>query len=574
MAGLLENSEVIVKGPWSAQEDEILRQQVSANPYDWKAIGRALRGRTVKSCRLRWRHHLAPNIRKDPFTEDEDKMIVLGYTALGPKWAAISKKLPGRTDNAIKNRFNYFIQKRLPELIPKYIPALEKSIQAREHVSTSDCPPKTVKHGTSVTNVFSDVPALCDINIAELPFPLKITDSEIVDVSSNRTTLDGLMDEEGKNDKGSIFHLKKRQKRGNWPTNQTTEIFSGTKSTPTEAMVATEMLLKSLKTENQLPEMKLSDEMWGKSIFQEQTNGEISSSYPEFLTQAILMRLISETNPNPNFNHYLTTNPNLIAEASNPMPSGSISPDPATWQNVKPLPSPLYINPDCDMVSDLSDDVATVYSLTQDLAGSNDRLESELFPNLWPILNGDVTTMMSQHNPIESPLSIRQLSSPHANKKLFIPSDLFPVPMTNSDQDPPSPSRYLSCVPVPSSSSMDSAQDDPPPKPRKAPSKLSPISSSLLSFVAKTQPKLTSIPCNAPCMQCKLERNRTETEVDKCSCNREQRGPLRTAVSGHCCFWKACEDLECLEEGVPNMENSQKLPFGEQEHCSGCGKTS
>ncbi|CAL5001811.1 unnamed protein product [Urochloa decumbens] len=101
------------KTPWTAEEDEALRRAVREHGrQNWAAIAGAVAGgRGAKSCRLRWCQHLAPELDSRPFTPEEDARIVEQQRVHGNKWATIARYLHGRSDNAVKNRWNSALRK-------------------------------------------------------------------------------------------------------------------------------------------------------------------------------------------------------------------------------------------------------------------------------------------------------------------------------------------------------------------------------------------------------------------------------------------------------------------------------
>lgn len=111
---ILERS--IKKGLWQPDEDLLLTKLVTeSGPRGWTKIAAKLPGRIGKQCRERWHNHLDPSIDRSPFSEEEDTKIIGLVKQFGPKWAKISKDLPGRTDNGIKNRWNATLKRRIEQ---------------------------------------------------------------------------------------------------------------------------------------------------------------------------------------------------------------------------------------------------------------------------------------------------------------------------------------------------------------------------------------------------------------------------------------------------------------------------
>lgn len=96
----------LVKGPWTAEEDERLKTWVSQEgPTKWSQASVFINGRSGKQCRERWFNTLNPNVKKGNWSQEEDNLIFELYQKYGSSWSKIARLIPGRTENAIKNRF-------------------------------------------------------------------------------------------------------------------------------------------------------------------------------------------------------------------------------------------------------------------------------------------------------------------------------------------------------------------------------------------------------------------------------------------------------------------------------------
>ncbi|CAL0322133.1 unnamed protein product [Lupinus luteus] len=109
------NSNKLRKGLWSPEEDEKLMNYIINNGQGcWSDVARnASLQRCGKSCRLRWINYLRPDLRRGAFSPQEEELIIHLHSLLGNRWSQIASRLPGRTDNEIKNFWNSTIKKRL-----------------------------------------------------------------------------------------------------------------------------------------------------------------------------------------------------------------------------------------------------------------------------------------------------------------------------------------------------------------------------------------------------------------------------------------------------------------------------
>lgn len=103
------------KGAWTKEEDERLIAYIRAHGEGcWRSLPKAAGLlRCGKSCRLRWINYLRPDLKRGNFTEEEDELIIKLHSLLGNKWSLIAGRLPGRTDNEIKNYWNTHIRRKL-----------------------------------------------------------------------------------------------------------------------------------------------------------------------------------------------------------------------------------------------------------------------------------------------------------------------------------------------------------------------------------------------------------------------------------------------------------------------------
>eukprot|EP01035_Chromulina_nebulosa_P018708 gene18708-24467_t len=102
------------KNPWTVEEDNLMKEIVKKlGCKNWTLISQHFQDRSGKQCRERWHNHLNPGIKKGDWTDQEDRIIATLQRLWGNQWAKITTVLPGRTDNAVKNRYHATIRSKL-----------------------------------------------------------------------------------------------------------------------------------------------------------------------------------------------------------------------------------------------------------------------------------------------------------------------------------------------------------------------------------------------------------------------------------------------------------------------------
>ena len=120
---------------WSKEEDAQLLNLVQRMqiPVKWSYVAQNMDARSGKQCRERYVNHLNPRLKSCDWSPIEDAIIFHLYNTCGSQWAKMSKMIPGRTDNGIKNRFHNLRRQ------------LEREDEQRMRLSKSDDFPEEVR---------------------------------------------------------------------------------------------------------------------------------------------------------------------------------------------------------------------------------------------------------------------------------------------------------------------------------------------------------------------------------------------------------------------------------------------
>ncbi|KAI3410641.1 uncharacterized protein J3R85_018593 [Psidium guajava] len=136
------------RGIWTAGEDKILVDYIQAHGEGkWRDLPqRAGLKRCGKSCRLRWLNYLRPGIKRGNISMDEEELIIRLHNLLGNRWSLIAGRLPGRTDNEIKNHWNTNLSKKVQDQMHKTPVKRSNELEPGSEMSKEESPPGAKPH--------------------------------------------------------------------------------------------------------------------------------------------------------------------------------------------------------------------------------------------------------------------------------------------------------------------------------------------------------------------------------------------------------------------------------------------
>ena len=116
--------------PWTKEENELLRKTVEElGTKDWTEIAKEIPDRAAKQCREHWSMYLDPNLNKNPWTPEEDRIIKERQKKIGNQWKKIAPLLPGRSDYMVRNRWYNVLQKQKETQDPQGQPNIKKPLR-------------------------------------------------------------------------------------------------------------------------------------------------------------------------------------------------------------------------------------------------------------------------------------------------------------------------------------------------------------------------------------------------------------------------------------------------------------
>lgn len=142
---------------FSKEEDQKLIELVAKYGKDWVLIAEKMPERCIRQCRDRYEFYLDPNLNVEPFTLEEDKLLLHTIEISGKMWSQIANFFPGRTVIMLKNRYNQLIKS-----IVRMNREINDGVKPRGRGKRDDGQNMNTK--TDRENIYQNVPVFPDLD--------------------------------------------------------------------------------------------------------------------------------------------------------------------------------------------------------------------------------------------------------------------------------------------------------------------------------------------------------------------------------------------------------------------------
>jgi len=93
------------KGRWTEEEDKLLKILLEKYGNSWTLISKIMGSRSSRQIRNRYDENLNPFVKKNKFTENEDRLILQLHNVFHNNWSEYLNYLPNRCVKVIKRRY-------------------------------------------------------------------------------------------------------------------------------------------------------------------------------------------------------------------------------------------------------------------------------------------------------------------------------------------------------------------------------------------------------------------------------------------------------------------------------------
>ncbi|EAX94607.1 Myb-like DNA-binding domain containing protein [Trichomonas vaginalis G3] len=127
----------IPKIKFTHEDDERLTTIVERlGTENWDLVSQEMKTKNARQCRERWINYLSPELRNDPWTDEEDKMLDELYQEFGSRWHKIAEFFPTRSGNCIRNRFKLRQRRALRKKSKKDTKIIKNGLKVKKNDNT------------------------------------------------------------------------------------------------------------------------------------------------------------------------------------------------------------------------------------------------------------------------------------------------------------------------------------------------------------------------------------------------------------------------------------------------------